>query len=87
MKQYLEAPKLKELVERYSQFVQFPVLMKESVTKKEEHPLSEEEIQEQEETERKEREEKESKGETYEPKEKKTTKEVEVKVEEWKPIN
>lgn len=61
--------------------------MKESVTKKEEQPLSEEEIQEQEETERKEREEKESKEETYEPKERKTTKEVEVKVEEWRPIN
>jgi HSP90 family molecular chaperone len=49
--------------------------------------LSDEELVEQEENERKEREEKEAKGETYEPKEKKTTKEVEVKVEEWKPVN
>ena len=44
MKQYLEESKIKELINKYSQFVQFPILMKESVTKKEEVPLTDEEI-------------------------------------------
>lgn len=69
MKQYLEVAKIKELVNKYSQFVQFPVQMKETVTKKEEQPLSEEELVEAEEIENKEKEETEAKGETYEPKE------------------
>lgn len=46
MKQYLEDAKLKDLVNKYSQFVQFPVLMKETVTKKEEQLMSDEELAE-----------------------------------------
>ena len=74
MKQYLDTQKLKDLVKKYSQFVQFPVQMKETITKQEDQQLTDEELLEQEEVERKEREEAEAKGETYEPKEKKTTK-------------
>merc|ERR1712159_275395 len=82
-KEFTEGDKIKDLVKKYSEFISFPIYLKETKTVEKEVPVEEEPAEEKKEEEKKEGDEVKDGDETEKPK----TKKVNEEVVEWTQVN